>query len=265
MFQGRAVSIIGRLTSGSLRYEWIHVWCLLKRQRLINIGLLEDGATASPDHTHAGCQSRSLRLYERLVQEYVDAAPASASLDILEIGCGRGFGLEHIAKRLSQSRVTGIDLSYAASLAGRLSGLNIRRGRYEALPFADCSFDAIVAIEALLYGGIAAGLQEAQRVLKPGGHLLLAQFMKGGIDEVRHGVEGVLKEHGFSVVSFVDLTASARGSVLAGEQHRRRQARHFPAWLRGHFDETLALAGSNRYEGWLNGRYCYFAAIVQAP
>lgn len=93
---------------------------------------------------------------------------------ILEVGLGYGT----VSARLAQSGAlyTGLDVAAAPvdliNLRLRDSGLpgEAVRGSILAAPFADASFDAVVAIGCLHHtGGIVRAIQEAHRVLRPGG------------------------------------------------------------------------------------------------
>ncbi|KLL11437.1 class I SAM-dependent methyltransferase [Protofrankia coriariae] len=97
--------------------------------------------------------------------------PAGA---LLEIGVGTGLIASVFAKR--GWSVTGIDLSerMLAHAHRRIPG-RIARADASAIPFADGSVDACVAVHVLhLVGNIPAVLREVARVLRPGGRLAVA-------------------------------------------------------------------------------------------
>ena len=103
---------------------------------------------------------------------------------ILDLATGTGdFALS--SRRLQAERIIGVDVALnmlrlgvhklgkrEANTAVRLLG-----GDAEKLPFADACFDLVtVAFGVRNFGSIPAGLQEAQRVLRPGGELLVLDF-----------------------------------------------------------------------------------------
>ena len=84
----------------------------------------------------------------------------------LEIGCGRGAFQDMV------DDYTGVDLSAAV---GRYIHKPFYQCSATALPFADSSFDAIWSYAVLEHvPQPESALEEMQRVLRPGGHLLLA-------------------------------------------------------------------------------------------
>jgi SAM-dependent methyltransferase len=99
--------------------------------------------------------------------------------DVLEIGIGTGSNLGIYA---ADTVVHGIDVSVPAlSLAARRAGRSARRvtlveGDAAALPFADDSFDTVVATFVLCsVGDVGRSLREARRVLRPGGTIRLLE------------------------------------------------------------------------------------------
>jgi arsenite methyltransferase len=111
---------------------------------------------------------------------------------LLDIGCGRGAVLLMAAKLLPAGRAVGVDLWKTSDQSGNapeVTEANARRegvadrvelhtGDMTALPFADASFDVVVSSMAIHnVRGRAARLhavEEAARVLRPGGRILIA-------------------------------------------------------------------------------------------
>jgi ubiquinone/menaquinone biosynthesis C-methylase UbiE len=98
--------------------------------------------------------------------------------DVLEIGCGTGFMFSHY---LTEARVRAIDVDDDfLSRAHERSRPNVEivRADAQALPFADASFDVVVA--SLVFCSIpdaAQALTEAKRVLRRGGELRLIEHV----------------------------------------------------------------------------------------
>jgi len=106
---------------------------------------------------------------------------------ILEIGTGKGRFLAALLKKVPS--VTTVDLDPAEQ---RLARMNVafegmsRKARFvhadaAHLPFADARYDAVVSMNAVHhFEDWKAVLEEALRVLKPGGKLVLADFNDNG-------------------------------------------------------------------------------------
>ena len=128
-----------------------------------------------------------------------EAAPTPAGVDarildlmsgeplgeLLDIGTGTGRMLRLLG--VSASAAVGIDISremlvLARSnlLAAGLEHLSVRQGNMYQLRFGDGSFDT-VTIDQVLHQAEepAEVLQEAARVLRPGGRLLLVEYLSG--------------------------------------------------------------------------------------
>lgn len=89
---------------------------------------------------------------------------------LLELGCGEGFFLGHVARDRAPSASFGLDLSVdAVKLAARTlkQSLILRADLLQPLPFADASLDLVQSIFAPRPWG------EIKRVLRPGGYALL--------------------------------------------------------------------------------------------
>ncbi|CAN5916119.1 hypothetical protein BH23PLA1_BH23PLA1_15730 [soil metagenome] len=103
---------------------------------------------------------------------------------LLDLGCGKG----RFSARLREqgAEVVGLDLS-AAMLAEGRGGPRVR-GSARRLPFPDRTFDGVFAVEVLQHvapGGLGAVLDEACRVLVPGGRLVIVDRNALAIDPAR--------------------------------------------------------------------------------
>lgn len=104
---------------------------------------------------------------------------------LLDIGCGTGSRLKSLLSELPASRFSQVcagDLSSGMMREAKraLAGLPVMlfQGSMDSLPFADRSFDAVIALFAVLgclphQQARITALRECRRVLKPGGHLIL--------------------------------------------------------------------------------------------
>ncbi|MEH1028540.1 methyltransferase domain-containing protein [Micromonospora profundi] len=103
---------------------------------------------------------------------------------VLDAGCGPGETAVMLARTYGV-RVTGVTVSeYEVGRArerARHSGLgdvlSFQNGDYASLPFPDGSFDAVLALETLMYAAdLDRVLAELFRVLRPRGRLALSDF-----------------------------------------------------------------------------------------
>lgn len=101
---------------------------------------------------------------------------AAPGMRILEIGCGFGRNIREI--QTSGADIWGIDVARAAIARARTWVPRADRllvAAAEALPFADEAFDAVADVQCLHClepsGALLPALNEAARVLKPGGRL----------------------------------------------------------------------------------------------
>ena len=99
---------------------------------------------------------------------------------ILEIACGTGISTRHLANTLPEgTEIVATDLneamlSHAKKINGDLQGVTWSQADALDLPFDDKSFDAVVCqFGIMFFPDKALGVQEMNRVLKPGGLLAL--------------------------------------------------------------------------------------------
>ena len=104
---------------------------------------------------------------------------------VLDVGCGDGALTRFLAREGAVA--TGVDVSETrladARAAAAVPGAEYREGRGEALSFPDASIDGVIYNNALHHvpvEAMAAALDEAKRVLKPGGRLLIIEPLAEG-------------------------------------------------------------------------------------
>jgi len=105
---------------------------------------------------------------------------------ILDVATGTGdFAVETL--KLNPDQVIGVDISQGMLDVGRKKmkergidhKIDLRLGDSENLPFGENKFDAvIVAFGVRNFENLEKGLTEMQRVLKPGGQLVVLEFSK---------------------------------------------------------------------------------------
>ncbi len=106
---------------------------------------------------------------------YAWAAEYARDKDVLEVACGSGIGLQSLAS--VANRVVGGDYDpQLVDISRQHNHDSIEVAAMDAhkLPYQDESFDVVVLLEAIYYLPDAKRfLQEARRVLRPGGNLLI--------------------------------------------------------------------------------------------
>jgi SAM-dependent methyltransferase len=114
---------------------------------------------------------------EMLEARYAWAAEQGRGKDVLETGCGAGMGLPLLADTARSVQAGDVDrenLRAAEGVCAGHSNIMLREFHAEALPFPDESFDLVLLFEAIYYLPDAGRfLEEARRVLRPGGTLLI--------------------------------------------------------------------------------------------
>ncbi|MDQ4430984.1 class I SAM-dependent methyltransferase [Yokenella regensburgei] len=119
---------------------------------------------------------------QRLAERLRDSSQAC----VLDMGCGAGHASFTAAGAVAN--VTAYDLSPqmldvvadAAQERG-LRNITTRQGYAEVLPFADASFDIVISrYSAHHWHDVGRALREVQRVLKPGGVLIMMDVMSPG-------------------------------------------------------------------------------------
>ncbi len=119
---------------------------------------------------------------EMLEGRYGWAAEQAHGKDVLEAGCGAGMGLPvlaDVARSVHAGDVDTENLRAARAVCAGHSNIkrsNITLGEFHAeeLPFPDESFDLALLFEAIYYvADVGRCLEQARRVLRPGGTLLI--------------------------------------------------------------------------------------------
>jgi SAM-dependent methyltransferase len=115
----------------------------------------------------------------------VDAVVAAAPSRVLEVGCGWGELAEWIARETG-AEVVAVDLSPRMVELALERGVDASVADVQALPFADGTFDLVVAAWMLYHvPELDRGVAEIARVLRPGGTLVAATNSRFHLQELR--------------------------------------------------------------------------------
>ena len=162
-----------------------------------------------------------------MIAQFASLLPGSP--DVLDAGCGPGRMIPVLEGH--GCAVSGIDLSGAMirRAAGDFPGRDLRQASFDALPHGDGAFDGVLSWYSTIHADddtVRRMFQEAKRVLRPGGCVLVAFQTARGVREVgsgyralghdvtllRHGrpvrmVAGFLQDAGFAVWSHMERSA----------------------------------------------------------
>jgi len=215
----------------------------------IHIGLYE-----SPDDDIAEASARTVEtMADRL-------DPLSAEARVLDLGAGYGGSGRHLARRFG-CHVTCLNLSErqnrrnaqlnaAQGLDDRVA---VEHGNFETLDFPDDAFDVVWSQDAFLHSGRRRRvLEEAVRVLAPGGQLLFTDPMQA--DDCPPDVLGAVYERihldSMGSFAFYRKVASDLGLEEVACVDLSQQLRNHYARVRAELErqrETLARSVSEAY------------------
>lgn len=176
----------------------------------------------------------------RLRKSTVEQALIQPGDSVLDVGCGTGEVTLPAKSRAMHGHVYGIDpapemIAVARKKAAR-KGIDVdfRVGVIEALPFPDSSIDVVTSslmMHHLPEDLKARGLAEIYRVLKPGGRLLIADFMRPtgaflnhlfiaftrhqGLQKGVEDLQALLRNAGFGQITQLDKSVLAIGFIRA--------------------------------------------------
>jgi len=103
---------------------------------------------------------------------------------VLDVGCGVGTTAVAVARRFG-SRVTAVDIAplmlertrTTVRAAGQDDRVRVERGDITALPYADGSFDRVLAEAVTMFVDRPRAARELVRVCRSGGRVLATEFL----------------------------------------------------------------------------------------
>jgi SAM-dependent methyltransferase len=153
--------------------------------RAFHWGLFED--PDNPRH-QAGDPDVYYAAGEKMTEAVITAAGISDGTRVLDVGCGFGGTLDHIAARNEGCRLAGLNIDERQVRRARELLAEFARGTGGPIPFivgdgcrlpvASGSLDHLLAVECLFhFPSRKTFIKEASRVLKPGGTFALTDFI----------------------------------------------------------------------------------------
>jgi len=205
----------------------------------------------------------SVQLYHRLAKT-VDIKDKK----IVEIGCGRGGGLDYIVRTFSPATALGVDLDKIAANFGnkhyKIEGLKFEQGNAQSLDISDSCMDIVFNVESShRYPDMEKFLSEVDRILKPGGYFLITDFRyKEEMDEFKSQItklnykcfdEQLINEN---VIRSLELDTPRRVNLVK---------KLTPKFLHKTSLNFSGAVGSETFEQIKNGDYTYFVYCFQKP
>ncbi|MAY84476.1 MAG: hypothetical protein CMP59_10125 [Flavobacteriales bacterium] len=240
----------------------------MDRNLQLNLGLWENGTKNLAE---------ALR---NLNAKVAELAEVSKDCRVLDAGCGVGGTAIYLAKYFG-CKVTGISITERqielakenARNAGLEQLVDFHAQNFMQTTFPDESFDVIIGMESICYAEPKIDfLEEAKRLLKPGGRLVLAENLQGKeelSDKERRilytdGFNGCkvksldtetqyldnLKSLDFKSIECIDKSEAVRPSIV------RLRRFFYPAWLYNQWHRLIGKAFSETQEA--NTKMCYY-------
>ena len=203
----------------------------------------------------------AIQLYDRVA----GAVPLQGR-DVLEVGSGRGGGSSFVKRYHHPKQLTGVDFSAKAVRFCQenhaIDGLSFVHGDAEDLPFDDESFDAVINVESShCYGSMTVFLREVHRVLRPGGHLLFADFRAV---EGRDRLHKQVLETGMTVLEKQDVTPNVLEALRRDSERKLAMIqRSVNKRLVATFRQFAAIESSDLFEGFRDGAAIYLCYALR--
>ncbi|MDH5326450.1 MAG: methyltransferase domain-containing protein [Gammaproteobacteria bacterium] len=229
----------------------------------MNYGYADPVATGSPLKLKE--QDEPYR-YPIQLYEYVTNRVDLQNKDVLEVGCGRGGGMKHLAGAYPLHKITGVDLSKIAVAwcrqHHRLPNAEFLQGRAEDLPLNDHSVDLVINVESShCYADMSKFVNEVFRVLRPDGIFTFCDLRTpGGVDEVK----SLFQKAGFDIIYEEQINQQVvRALDLVYEQRKRELQYAVPKIWRKVMRDFAALKGSSVYNKFRQGELQYVHYLMQ--
>lgn len=180
--------------------------------------------------------------------------------DIVEIGSGRGGGLNYLAKKYSVNSLKGIDLSESAIAFSnkhyKFGNLSFQHGDAQEIPLLNNSCDVVLNVESShRYPKMDRFLAEVKRILKTGGHFLFTDFR---YDYEWTELQGLFESSGLKILTEKDITPFVICALEMDDQRRRALVKKLaPKYLQGAILNFAGTVGSETYNYFSCRKYIY--------
>ena len=252
------------------RHFWRPVYNFLAKRfpvdfwQFMNYGYLpHDGAGESPPDLD---ESYEFQRFPLQMYHFLALKGPIEGKDVLEVGSGRGGGANYLYHHLGPASYTAIDYAeeavHLSSKRYTKDNLRFQKGDAENLPFDKGRFDIVINVESsFLYPNFLGFLKEVNRVLKPGGKLLIADFRwVRDMDKL----EDDIQKSGLSIVTSEDISNNVLNSLdLLDGIYAEKIDHHIPWYIKSYYKQFSAAKGSAFYEELRRGDRRYFRYVLQ--
>jgi len=265
------VPVIDRLFSvGLIRKAIWRLWYPFLTRRLrgqevlfLNYAYEEDPPMSIPLQAEDEPDRACIQLYHHVATQM-----SLRGKRVLEVSCGHGGGAAYLARILQPQSYTALDLNPAGirfcRQRHRIDGLDFMKGDAGKLPYEANTFDAVINIEAShCYPAFPRFLAEVERVLRPGGHLLYADFrFSDGLAEWEQALASTPLQ--------ILRTRNINAEVLRGMDRNSPRSldlisRHLPKFLHGLGRDFAGVRGSRIYNALSSGELSYRSYCLEKP
>ena len=202
-----------------------------------------------------------IRLYHHIVN-----AINVKSLDILEVGCGRGGGTSYIARYLKPKSIKGVDLCKKAIRFCKkhysVKELSFSHGDALNLPFKNNTADVIVNVESShSYTNMNKFLREIYRILRPNGYFLFADFRNKGLIT---SLKNQLNNSGLKIIKEEKITSNVIKALHIDYERRLNIVKKtVPKFLYKPAKEFAGVKGTELYKSFVTGNREYLYFVLQ--
>ena len=191
-----------------------------------------------------------------------------AGKNVLEVSCGHGGGASFVKRYHQPASYTAIDQNPKAIDSNRITygslDIDFRTGDAQALDFPANHFDAVINVEAShCYPRQDSFFRSVHRVLRPGGHLLYADFR---LPALAAQLERDILEAGFQIESKIDITPHVVSALKLTSKHHRDLAHKLaPRIFHTMAENFAAVEGTGIFNSFANGERIYWSYQLIKP
>lgn len=206
-----------------------------------------------------------IQLYDHVVSN-VDLS----NKKVLEVGCGRGGGIDYLARYKQPRQIVGLDLSkksirFCHQINENHNHVRFKSGDALRLPqnFAPRSFDIVLNVESShRYMDFSRFLEGVYHVLTDGGKLLLSDFRNNAQELTL--VKQQIDDSPFTIQKEEDITKNIINALELDTQRRLALIKNLtPSFLHSVTEEFAGTQGSNLYQSFVDRERQYFNWVLE--